>query len=79
MSVNILQYLYPVGEIKLLSRLQAVIQVAVLQLSVKAHQVRDAAPGLQADEGATGFVWGPDAVGLGLVAAHAEVGLLVLV
>ena len=55
------------------------VKVALRQFAVEAHQVRDAAPGLKAHKGAAGFVGGPDAVCFGLVTAHFEVRLLVLV
>ena len=38
------------------------VQVALGELAGEADEVRDAAPGLEADERATGFVRGPDVV-----------------
>ena len=55
------------------------IQVALGDVAGEAAEVGDATPGLQADEGAAGFVWGPDAVSFGLVTADGEVWPLLLV
>ena len=55
------------------------VQVAGGEVSGEANGVGYAAPGFEADEGAAGFMRGPEAVGLGLVAAHGEVGLFVFV
>ena len=54
-------------------------QVAGGEVSGEAIKVGDAAPGLKAQEGAAGFVGGPDAVGLSLVTANGKIGLLVFV
>ena len=55
------------------------VQVAGGEVSGEADGVGYAAPGFQADEGTAGLVRGPEAVGLGLVATHREVGLFVFV
>lgn len=72
-------YLYPVSKFKLLPRLQAMVQVALGNVAGEADDVGDAAPGFEADEGAAGFVGGPEAVGFGLVAADRHVRALVFV
>lgn len=55
------------------------IQVAGGEVSGEANEVGNAAPRFETDEGAAGLVRGPEAVGLGLVAAHGEVRLFVFV
>ena len=72
-------YLYPVSEFKLLTGREAVVQVAGGEVAGEADEVGDAAPGLEADEGAAGLIGGPEAEGFGLVAADRDVGALVLV
>ena len=55
------------------------IQIALGDVAGEADGVGDAAPGFEADEGAAGFVGGPEAVGFGLVAADGDIGALVFV
>ena len=57
---------------KLLSGLQAMIQLALGDIAGEAYGVGDAVPGLDADEGAAGLLGGPEAVGLGTGAVDGE-------
>lgn len=64
---------------KLLSGLQAMIQLALGDIAGEAYGVGDAVPGLDADEGAAGLLGGPETVGLGAGAVNGEDLVQVLV
>jgi len=78
-SIFVLFDFNPVCEVEALPRLQAMIQIALGDVAGEADGVGDAAPGFEADEGAAGFVGGPEAIRLCLVAADRHVGALILV